>query len=187
MSWVHICASPHLDPLDDSPSNVNIMRTQRRKRIVRDREQTDYLPIFVLGLLAGAVLIACILVRIKIAPEQIQSLNMSYTDFITVMLTAVTVVITILAIFIAILAIWGYSQFQKLTETASQNHLEKMLIDSPFAKRIEAVIIQHVSEQLQQGQLRNLLAERVDRIILNDASSRAEKDPAPPEEKPFTD
>jgi hypothetical protein len=166
---------------------VNIIRTQHRKRIVPAREQTEYLPIFLLGLLAGAILIACILASIKIAPEQIQSLNMSYTDFITVMLTAVTVIITIFAIFIAILAIWGYSQFQKLTETASKNHLEKMLIDSPFAKRIEAVIIQHISEQLQQGELRNLLAERIDRIILNDASTRAEKDPAPPEEKPFTD
>lgn len=124
---------------------------------------------------------------IEIRPEQIKSVDMSYIDFITVMLTAVTVVITILAVFIAILAIWGYSQFQKLTETASKNHLEKMLIDGPFGKRIEATIIQHISEQLQRGELRSLLAESVDRLILNDASIRADRDQSPPEEKPFTD
>lgn len=110
---------------------------------------------------------------------------MSYTDFITVMLTAVTVVITILAIFIAILALWGYSQFQKMTETASKNHLEKLLLDSPFAARIEAAIIQHVSDQLQKGELRKVLVERIDSILLNDASQREREQHA--DEKPFTD
>ncbi len=151
------------------------------------RQQTDYFPIFLTGILAGAAITVCSLIGIKISPEQMQSLSMSYTDFITVMLTAVTVVITILAIFIGILALWGYSQFQKLTETASRNHLENMLLEGPFAKRIEAAIIQHISEQLKNGELRNLLAQRVDSILLNDASFRAEKEHIPSEEKPFTD
>ncbi|MER9428875.1 hypothetical protein NKL07_09640 [Mesorhizobium sp. C280B] len=151
------------------------------------RAQTDYLPIFLIGLLSGVILIGCTLVSVNVTPEQIQSISMSYTDFITVMLTAVTVIITILAMFIAILAIWGYSQFQKLTETASRNHLEKMLFDGPFAKRIETAIIQHISDQIQGGELRTVLAERVDRLILSDASLRADKDQAPSEEKPFTD
>lgn len=111
---------------------------------------------------------------------------MSYTDFITVMLTAVTVVITILAIFIAILALWGYSQFQKITETSSKNHLEKLLLDGPFAAKTEAAIIQHVSDQLQNGELRKVLVERIDSILLNDASQRAEREEQA-DEKPFTD
>ncbi|OKP76046.1 hypothetical protein BTE77_17245 [Ensifer adhaerens] len=151
------------------------------------RQQTDYFPIFLTGVLSGVIITVCSLIGIQVSPEQIQSISMSYTDFITVMLTAVTVVITILAIFIGILALWGYSQFQKLTETASKNHLEKMLLEGPFAKRIEAVIIQHISEQLQSGELRQLLAQRVDSILLNDASLRAEKEHMSPEEKPFTD
>lgn len=151
------------------------------------QHQTDYFPIFLTGILAGVILTVCILIRIRVTPEQMQSVSMSYTDFITVMLTAVTVVITILAIFIGILALWGYSQFQKLTETASKNHLEKMLLEGPFAARIEAAIIQHISDQLQSGELRKLLVERVDSILLNDASLRAEKEQASPEEKPFAD
>jgi len=55
-----------------------------------------------------------------------------------------------------------------MTETASKNHLDKLLLDSPFAAKIEAAIIQHVSEQLQKGELRKLLVERIDSILLND-------------------
>lgn len=154
---------------------------------MRPGKQTDYFPIFLVGLLSGVIVTMGILIKIKVVPEQMQNTGMSYTDFITVMLTAVTVVITILAIFIGILALWGYSQFQKLTETASQNHLEKMLLEGPFAARIEAAIIQHISEQLQRGELRKLLVERVDSILLNDASMRADKEPLSPEENPFTD
>lgn len=150
------------------------------------REQADHLPIFLLGLLSGTITAMVILARVKITPEEIKSIDMSYSDFITIMLTAVTVVITILAVFIAILAVWGYSQFQKMTEAASRSHLEKMLGDGPFARKIESTIIQHISEQLQKGELRRLLIERVDSIIMTDASLREEKD-QPPEEKPFTD
>lgn len=149
-------------------------------------QQTDHFPIFLAGTLVGTIITVCSLISMRVTPEQMQNVSMSYTDFVTVMLTAVTVVITILAIFIAILALWGYSQFQKMTETASKNHLEKMLLDSPFAAKIEAAIIQHISDQLQKGELRKVLVERIDSIILNDASMRAERD-LPADEKPFTD
>ncbi len=56
----------------------------------------------------------------------------------------------------------------------------------PIAKRIEATIIQHVSDQLQKGELRKVLVERVDSILLNDASQRAEREQRAGEE-PFTD
>jgi len=154
---------------------------------VATKENTDYFPIFLLGLLSGVILTICLLIGIKVTPDTMQNIGMSYTDFITVMLTAVTVVITILAIFIGILALWGYSQFQKLTETASKNHIEKMLLEGPFATQVEAAIIQHISEQLQRGELRKLLVDRVDSILLNDASLRADKEQSSPEEKFFTD
>lgn len=149
-------------------------------------QQADRFPIFLGGVLLGTVITVGSITTIKVTPTQMQDVSMSYADFITVMLTAVTVVITILAIFIAILALWGYSQFQKLTETASKNHLEKLLLDGPFAARIEAAIIQHVSDQLQKGELRKVLVERIDSIILNDASQRAEREQQA-DEKPFTD
>ncbi|WP_370677204.1 hypothetical protein [Pleomorphomonas sp. PLEO] len=126
------------------------------------------------------------LVTLKVKPEQMQDISMSYTDFITIMLTAVTVVITILAIFIGILALWGYSQFQKMTETASKSHLEKLLQEGPFAAKIEAAIIQHVTDQLRQGELHKVLVDRIDSIILNDASQRADREQTG-DEKPFTD
>ncbi|MFJ7352960.1 hypothetical protein ACIQWS_02225 [Phyllobacterium sp. NPDC097923] len=151
------------------------------------QQQNDYFPIFLAGILSGVIFAVSVLIGIKITPGEMQNINMSYPDFITIMLTAVTVVITILAIFIAILAFWGYSQFQKMTETASKEHLERLLKEGPFAKGIEGVIVQHVSEQLERGKLRSILIERVDSILLNDASRRAEIDPAASNDKPFTD
>lgn len=148
--------------------------------------QSDHFPLFLGGVLLGAIITVGILITMKVAPTQMQDVSMLYTDFITVMLTAVTVVITILAVFIAILALWGYSQFQKMTEAASKDHLEKLLIDSPFAARIEAAIIRHVSDELQKGDLRKVLVERIDGILLNDASQRAERGQQAGEE-PFID
>ena len=153
---------------------------------MRVYQQRDHFPIFIGGILFGTIITVGSLANIKVTPAQMQNVSMSYTDFITVMLTAVTVVITILAVFIAILALWGYSQFQKMTETASKNHLEKLVLNGAFAAKIEAVIIQHLSDQLQKGELRKVLAERIDSILLNDASRRAERDPQA-DEKPFTD
>lgn len=149
-------------------------------------QQSDYFPIFLGGILLGSIITVGSLISVEITPEQMRDVDMSYTDFITVMLTAVTVVITILAIFIAVLALWGYSQFQKMTETASRNHLEKLLLEGPFAASIEAAIIQHISEQLQKGELRKLLVERIDSILLNDASQRADSEHNTGD-KPFTD
>ena len=61
-------------------------------------QQSDYFPIFLGGVLLGTIVTVGSLISIKITPERMQDVSMSYTDFITVLLTAVTVVITILAI-----------------------------------------------------------------------------------------
>lgn len=151
-----------------------------------DYQQPDYFPILLGGVLLGTIVTIGVLISVNVTPMNMRDISMSYTDFITVMLTAVTVVITILAVFIAILALWGYSQFQKMTESASTNHLEKMLREGPFAAKIEAAIIQHVSDQLKQGELRNILTERIDSIILNDASQREDRQ-LQADEKPFND
>ena len=149
--------------------------------------QSDYFPIFLLGALSGFASCIAALVSYKITPEMIASTSMSYADLITIMLTAVTVIITVLAVFIAILAVWGYSQFRKMTQEASENHLNNILANGPYAKKIENTIVQHVSDQIQSGELRRLLVERVDHIILTDASLRADKPSSPNDDESFKD
>lgn len=151
-----------------------------------DHKKSDHFPVFLSGVLFGTIVTIGVLIKARVTPTQMQDVSMTYADFITVMLTAVTVVITILAIFIAILALWGYSQFQKMTETASKNHLEQLVKEGPFAAKIETAIIRHVSDQLREGELRKVLAERIDSIILNDASQREEREQQA-DDKPFTD
>ncbi|MBS8261113.1 hypothetical protein DYI23_12880 [Roseibium polysiphoniae] len=154
--------------------------------MAKNREP-DYFPIFLLGLLAGSILVIACIVSIRITPEELQDIQMGYPDFVTIMLTGVTVIITMLAVFIAILALWGYSQFQEMTETASANHLNKILEGGPFSKKVEDIIVQHVSQQLQDGELRSVLVERVDHILLSDAARRASKDEESSSEETFRD
>jgi hypothetical protein len=98
---------------------------------------------------------------------------MSYPEFVSILLTGIAVILAILALFIASLAIWGYAQFRELTRSASADHLEKMLKGGAFRDEIEALIIKHISAQLEDGELRKLLVERVDTIIQGDAARRA--------------
>ena len=112
---------------------------------------------------------------------------MTYTDIAVVVLAGVTVMVTVLAVFIGILAIWGYSQFEKMTKSASEKHLEKVLGEAAFLKKIEDIVVKHVSDQLTRGELRDVLISRVDQIIIADAEERSKHSDAPDEPTQFKD
>lgn len=133
---------------------------------------SDYFPIFLAGVLFGCIFTICSLVTFQISPKSLESIPMSYTDSVTIVLTAITVILAILAVFIGVLAVWGYSQFEKMTRAASAKHLEKMLTNGPFSKRIDDTIVKHVSGQLEDGELRKILTDRIDALLLNDAAHR---------------
>lgn len=105
-------------------------------------------------------------------------ITLAYSDLVSILLTGIGVILAALALFIAILAIWGYSQFQSMTRTASANHLEKLLKDGPFRKEVEAIIVNHVSAELRmrEGPLRTILEERVDAQLNLNAQERAEEE-----------
>jgi hypothetical protein len=132
-----------------------------------------YALIFGIGLLCGEVSIVCYL-----SPGQSAGagLKMSYPEFVSILLTGIGVILAVLALFIASLAVWGYSQFKDMTRAASAEHLEKMLKAGAFRKEIEDLIIKHVSSQLERGQLRDILVERVDQIIQGDAARRSKNE-----------
>jgi hypothetical protein len=111
---------------------------------------------------------------------------MSYPELVSILLTGIAVILAVLALFIASLAIWGYSQFKDMTRSASADHLEKMLKAGAFRDEIEALITKHVSSQLEHGELRKILVERVDTIIQGDAASRAAQT-APAADSDFKD
>ncbi|HWK46423.1 MAG TPA: hypothetical protein VNT30_17005 [Stellaceae bacterium] len=111
---------------------------------------------------------------------------MTYSELISIILTAITVVLAVLALFIGFLAIWGYSQFREITKAASAEHLEKLLRDGPFSKRIDETIIKHVSSQLADGELRKILIERIDNLAMTDAAKREQKE-VEQSEVPFRD
>ncbi len=101
---------------------------------------------------------------------------MAYHEYVSVLLTGIAVILAVLALFIAALAVWGYSQFKEMTRSASAAHLEKMLSAGKFREDVELLIANHVVSQLDGSDLRQILTERVDKIIQGDAEKRASGD-----------
>lgn len=134
------------------------------------------------GIVFGVMATITSLFQFHIGPGQ-GAMEMKYTDLVTILLTGLSAMLTLLTIFIGALAVWGYSQFQKMTRVASAAHLEKMLKGSAFRTELETLIVQHVSSQLKDGELRKILAERIDTVIQSDATKRAEKEGAGGEQK----
>lgn len=128
--------------------------------------------VFCAGVLCGEMLLAGYVFQWHFLPREVAP-KMSYSEFVSILLTGIAVILAVLALFVASLAIWGYSQFKDLTRAASAEHLEKMLNAGVFRNEAETLIIKHVSSQLEHGELRKLLAERVDIIIQGDAAKRA--------------
>jgi hypothetical protein len=124
------------------------------------------------GIVCGEMLIVSYLFQWHFSPKGAQP-TMSYPELVSILLTGIAVILAVLALFIASLAIWGYSQFKDMTRSASAEHLEKMLKAGAFREEIEVLIIKHVSSQLEDGELRKILVERVDTIIQGDAADRA--------------
>lgn len=131
--------------------------------------------IFGTGMLFGVMLLVTGLFQWKLVPEGGQ-VKMAYHELISVLLTGIGVILAALALFIGALAVWGYSQFQSMTRSASGEHLEKMLKDGPFRKEVDDIIVKHVSAQIKDGPLRDILVERVDILIQSNAEERAVAD-----------
>jgi hypothetical protein len=146
----------------------------------------DYaLVFFISGVACGVMYTVCAFVPFGFEPSKSQ---MQYSDLVAVLLTGIGVILATLAVFIGVAAVWGYSQFQKMTQEASAAHLEKLLSSGKFKDGIDALIVSHVSSQLADGKLRDLLAERIDRTLLQDAQRRdAQQQPRPAGDEPFTD
>jgi hypothetical protein len=124
------------------------------------------------GVLCGEMLLASYFFQWHFLPREAAP-KMSYAEFVSILLTGIAVILAVLALFVASLAVWGYSQFREMTKAASAEHVERMLKAGAFRDEVEALIIKHVSSQLEQGTLRTVLVERVDALIQGDAASRA--------------
>ena len=144
------------------------------------------LLIFGVGVLCGEMLLASYVFQWHFLPREAAP-KMSYSEFVSILLTGIAVILAVLALFVASLAIWGYSQFRELTRAASAEHLERMLKAGAFRSEVEALIIKHVSSQLEQGTLRTLLVERLDAIIQGDAATRAASSTSGSAETEFKD
>jgi hypothetical protein len=127
---------------------------------------------FGVGIVFGEMLMVSYLFRSRFSVMGARP-TMSYPELVSILLTGIAVILAVLALFIACLAVWGYSQFKDMTRSASAEHLEKMLRAGAFRDEIETLIIKHVSLQLERGELRKILVERVDTLIQGDAASRA--------------
>lgn len=161
------------------------MRTQREHQM--DPDRSNWLPMILTGMLVGAVLVVLAFIKFRVAPAATEELKVTYADMAAIVLTGVSVMVAVLAVFVAALAIWGYSQFGKVTENASRKHLERLLKDGPFKKRLDDMVIEHVSAQLRAGELRSVLIEKLDSIVHSDAQNREQADSRSSSDRDFED
>lgn len=129
------------------------------------------------------------LVTLRISPDKLDGINMSYTDLVAILLTATSTIITILGVFVALLAIWGYSQFEKMTKEASTRHLERLLQSGKFRDEVDQTILTHVSAELakETSPFRDLLRQQLETMIYTDAGKRQNVEPESAVEVPFKD
>ena len=148
----------------------------------RKADQTGVWPMFLLGALAGVIIVIALLFRLQVRPSSTENLTMSYADLAAVMLGAVAVIVTVLGVFIAILAIYGYSQFRSMATAAASNHVANDLKDGKLRTEIEKMVGKYLSDELSSGNLRKMIERRVDGIVYSGAEDRAEEEEGTPPE-----
>ncbi|WP_119254561.1 hypothetical protein [Shinella zoogloeoides] len=128
---------------------------------------------FAVGVLAGLIFAICVLVGFHLGPEDLQSVTMSYADLAAIMLGAVSVIVTVLGVGIAVLALWGYAQFKQSAAKAAHDHVDDELKAGVLRDQISHLIVAEVTKQMDDGKLRKIMEERVDRQRMLGASQRA--------------
>jgi len=126
-----------------------------------------------IGALVGGVIGGCLVWYGQTRSLQIVPLNMTYSDFAAILLTAVSVLVTVLGVFIAALAIWGYSQFKTFAQNAAKDHVSSQLKDGELRTHIEEVAEKFLESDFSSGKLRKLIEERIDYVIYSGAAQRA--------------
>jgi len=146
------------------------------------------LPYFLLGLLSGVIFLVCALISLKIRPEQLSELDMSYSDLAAILLGAVAIIVTVLGVFIAILAFWGYSQFRKSSKIAAVQYVKTELEKGKIRSEISEIVVAEVIRQLDDGKLRKFIEDAVNRNIITGPYRRTSEkgdEPIGDEEKEY--
>lgn len=145
------------------------------------------LVLFLCGILCGAMLFAGLFVSIKVDHSSLKGINVEYSDFITLMLTAVTVVLAVLAIIFGALAFWGYSNLRSIIQKSTHKYLDKAFSDGLFDKKIDKSVEKIVREKVESSEFRALIIDAIDKRALSDAGIRAELSEGAPSEEKFSD
>lgn len=113
---------------------------------------------------------------------------MSYSDLAALLLTAVAIIVTVLGVFIAILAFWGYSQFRRSSKSAAVQFVKAELENGKIRKEISEIVVAEVVRQLDDGKLKDIIEDAVNRNIITGPSRRTSErneEPIGDEEKEY--
>lgn len=143
---------------------------------------------FGVGILVGVIFAVCAVVGLRISPGSKSDTVISYADLAALMLSAVSVIVTVLGVGIAVLALWGYAQFKQSAAAAAHDHVDDELKNGELRKLVADLMVAEVTRQMDDGKLRKIMEDRVDRQTMLGASQRAaeqENDTIGDEEKEY--
>lgn len=109
---------------------------------------------------------------------------MSYADLAAIILTGVAVIVTTLGVGVALATIWGISQFKAMTKSAAEEHVERLVKDGNLDEKIGKQVEQLFKDRMSDGDLRKILENRVDALLLTSAGDRERTND---DTKPFND
>lgn len=111
-------------------------------------------------------------------PFHLAPANMSYADLAATLLGASAVLLAIIGVFVAALAIWGFTAFRDTTKASAKQHVDDQLREGELRGHIEKIVSDFLTKEFAGGNLRKLVEERVEAILLSSAGERAKESDA---------
>lgn len=108
---------------------------------------------------------------IKLVPA-----SMSYADLAATMLGAAGLLLAALGLVIGVFALWGYSQFRKMVETSAIDHVTQSVAEGDLKELVTKSSVDYIKAELDTGGLRKIFEDRLDEIMVRGPAARASEE-----------
>lgn len=150
------------------------------------RRTSAGLELFAAGSLAGGIVFTFIFAPFHVAHPVSQSSDMTYSDFVSVMLTGITVLLAVVALAVGVLAYWGFAATRDLVQKAAEKHVDDLVNGTIFDKKFNDLVEALVRKKIDSPEFNDYMAVALEKSILQNAENRAKATGHNGSEEPFS-
>ncbi len=144
------------------------------------------LELFAAGSLTGAIIFTFVFAPFHIAHPVSQSSDMTYSDFVSVMLTGITVLLAVVALAVGVLAYWGFAATKDLVQKATEKHVDELINGTTFDKKFNDLVEALVRKKIDSSEFNDYMTVALEKSILQNAETRAKAMSPNGNEEPFS-